>query len=90
MRASDCSFEELRIMSSGIPRLSFLLSYVQVENGLKDLETSWQAFIDISNESGTIFNDKREICLIFGEELREVLELQSVSEQMGLSLCKIS
>lgn len=73
MRASECSFDDLMEIGHGSPTLSVLLSYVQVEHGLKDLQASWEGFTDSSDYGGEKFSNKYEICLNFGNSLLELI-----------------
>lgn len=83
MRASECSLQDLITIASGRPDLAILLSYIQVEYGVKDLEASWQGFIDTSDEYGEEFDDKHHICSEFEFLLKEFIEFHSTFIGMG-------
>lgn len=78
MRASDCTFEELRLDSASCPDLGKTLSFIQVEYGLKDLKALWQGFMDFSDDSGTEYESKKELYQSFREQLEDHVELQSL------------
>lgn len=70
MNASDCSFQDMMSMSAiSLPRLKVLSSFVQVEEGLKDLEAHWQGFVDTSDFSHVTYTNKEHICSEFERQL---------------------
>lgn len=84
MRATECSFEELRIMSCRRPTLSVLLSYIQVEHGIHELQASWDGFTESSAYYGEEFSDKWEVCLGFERALHDFYDVgEPVPFQMG-------
>lgn len=90
MKASECSFDEMRVYASSIPNLAAVVSFMQVEFGLLDLESSWAGFVDTADDSGTKFNDKQHICRTYGELLRGFLSYQSVFVSVGLPISEDS
>lgn len=87
MIASDCSFQEMRDLASAkLPNLGVLISFIQVEEGIKDLESHWYGFVDTSDDLGNCYNNKTQICSEFGKQLREQIEAQFFFRQVGYSV----
>lgn len=74
MKPSDCSFEQMMTIRSGIPMLADRTSWIQVEYGLDDLKSSWHGFVDISEHCGMEFKTRKQICTEFSEALTEYIE----------------
>lgn len=79
MKASDMTLTEVREFASGIIGLSIVLSYIQVEEGLAELQGHWDGFCDTSNYSHTKFDDNRDCAIMFGLALAEQYDLSEYS-----------
>ena len=74
MNISQCSFKQMMTIAAGNKRLAEATSFVQVEFGLKELETCWAGFVDSSKHYGVEFNTRKHLCEEFAEALSEYLE----------------
>jgi hypothetical protein len=79
MKASDMTLTEVREFASRIIGLSIVLSYIQVEEGLAELQGHWDGFCDTSNYQSIEFDDKRDCAIAFGLGLAELLDLSKYS-----------
>ena len=84
MNISQCSFKQMMTIAAGNKRLAEATSFVQVEFGLKELETCWAGFVDTSKHYGVEFNTRKHLCEEFANALTEYIEyLQPLSSEMG-------
>jgi hypothetical protein len=82
MKATDCSLNEVFQVAKTSKDLAMILSFIQVEFGMKELLSHWGGFTDVSDHYGVEFEDKRDVANHFGEALSgffdvEVLEFQT-------------
>jgi hypothetical protein len=77
LKASDCSFQEMRTISCSLPDLAILLSYFQVEYGLAHTESLWNIYTEIANCDEEVFTTKNHICKQFSEALSDYREIES-------------
>ena len=86
MNISQCSFKQMMTIAAGNKKLAEATSFVQVEFGLKELETCWAGFVDTSKHYGVEFNTRKHLCEEFANALQEYIEyLQPTSHEMGSS-----
>ena len=85
MKASEVTFDKMRIVARSNPELALPASYMQVEYGLEELEACWDGFVYTSDNYGQEFNSRKQICLEFANALNEYLEFlgESVSHKVG-------
>ena len=84
MKASDVSFDNMRKIACSMPDLGRLISFIQIEFGLKELESHWQGFVDVSDNYDLTFTTKRRVCRDFYEILSEFVELtESAFDAVG-------
>ena len=85
MKASEVTFDKMRIVARNNPELGVPASYMQVEYGLKELEACWDGFVQTSDNFGQEFNSRKQVCLEFANALNEYLEYlgESISVPMG-------
>ena len=85
MRASEVTFDKMRIVARNNPELGIPVSYMQVEYGLKDLEACWDGFVHTSDAYGQEFKNRKQICNEFANALNEYLEYlgESIPVEMG-------
>lgn len=76
MKASKCSLRDLFLIASANSDLGYILSFVQVEFGLDELQGHWDGFIESSDHFGVNFKTKKQVALSFGEALNEFYELE--------------
>lgn len=72
MRASEIGLSEVRSLASSVPGLGIILSFIQVEEGLRELEGHWEGFRDSSNHFDFTFDDERDCAVEFGMLLSEL------------------
>lgn len=73
MNASDCSFEQMMKIASGMYELAEATSYMQVEYGLSELKACWDGFTHTSEAYDVKFKTRRHICKEFAYALSEYL-----------------
>jgi len=85
MKATDITFEQMRIGARNNPELGVPASYIQIEYGLSELEACWDGFAHTSDNYGVIFKSKKEIYLEFANALSEYIENlgESIPLQVG-------
>jgi hypothetical protein len=85
MKASEVTFDKMRIVARNNSELGVPTSYMQVEYGLEELEACWDGFVHTSDNYGQEFKSRKQICLEFANALNEYLECigESVSVPMG-------
>ena len=71
MKASETTLDVVRSLASSIPGLGTTLSFIQVEEGLKELEGHWEGFRDSSNHFDLTFDNERDCAVDFGMFLSE-------------------
>jgi hypothetical protein len=76
MKASKCSLHDIMLAAAADPELGFILSFVQVEYGLTELEGHWDGFSSASDEYQVNFRSKKQVASSFGFALREFFELE--------------
>ena len=84
MRATDVTFDQMRIGARNNPELGVLTSYLQVEYGIKELEACWDGFADTNDNYGVTFKSKKEIYFEFADALNEYLEYLGESSCLAL------
>ena len=84
MRATDVTFDQMRIGARNNPELGVLTSYLQVEYGIKELEACWDGFADTNDNYGMTFKSKKEIYLEFADALNEYIEYLGESPCLAL------
>jgi hypothetical protein len=85
MRASEITFDKMRIVARNNPELGIPASYMQVEYGLNELESCWDGFVHTSDNYGQEFTSRKQVCLEFANALNEYLECigESIPVKMG-------
>jgi len=85
MKATDITFEQMRIGARNNPELGVPASYIQIEYGLSELEACWDGFAHTSDNYGVTFKSKKEIYLEFANALSEYIENlgESIPLQVG-------
>lgn len=85
MRATDITFEQMRIGARNNSELGVPASYMQVEYGLSELEACWDGFAHTSDNYGVTFKSKKAIYLEFANALSEYIEAmgESIPVQVG-------
>jgi hypothetical protein len=84
MKATDVTFDQMRIGARNNPDLGVLTSYLQVEYGIKELEACWDGFADTNDNYGMTFKSKKEIYLEFADALNEYIEYLGESSCLAL------
>lgn len=74
IKASDCDLDYAKIVARTHPPLAEVMSFVQVEDGLLELQANWDGFVDTSDHQGCTFKTKRKACIEFGNLLGEYLK----------------
>jgi hypothetical protein len=77
LKATDCTFDEMRTIASSTRDFTISLSYFQVEFGLAHTESLWNMFTEISVCDEEVFESKLKICLKFSEALSDYWEISS-------------
>lgn len=81
MKASSMTLAEVREFASEIIGLNVVFSYIQVEEGLMELEGHWDGFCDTSNDLSIEYNGNRDCAIDFGFALAELYDLSGYSMQ---------
>jgi hypothetical protein len=76
MKASQCSLNYILSTAKNDAHLASVLSFIQVEYGLAELQGHWDGFVDASDFYGQTYSNKRDVANNFGEMLVEILELE--------------
>ena len=84
MKATDVTFDQMRIGARNNPELGVLTSYLQVEYGIRELEACWDGFADTNDNYGMTFKSKKEIYLEFADALNEYIEYLGESSCLAL------
>jgi hypothetical protein len=84
MKATEVTFDQMRIGARNNPELGVLTSYLQVEYGIKELEACWDGFADTNDNYGMTFKSKKEIYLEFADALNEYIEYLGESSCLAL------
>jgi len=84
MRATDITFEQMRIGARNNSELGVPASYMQVEYGLSELEACWDGFAHTSDNYGVTFKSKKAIYLEFANALSEYIEAMGESVPVTL------
>jgi hypothetical protein len=84
MKATDVTFDQMRIGARNNPELGVLTSYLQVEYGIKELEACCDGFADTNDNYGMTFKSKKEIYLEFADALNEYIEYLGESSCLAL------
>lgn len=85
MNASECTFEHMMRVASGMFDLAEATSYIQVEYGLNELKACWDGFVHTSEAYGVTFKNRKQICVQFAVALSEYIEFlnESTPLEMG-------
>ena len=75
MKAGDMTLNDVRQLAAGLRDLSLTLSFVQVEEGLSELEACWDGFRDAANHFNQEFDDERDCAVQFGLSVADFYEL---------------
>jgi hypothetical protein len=78
MKAGDMTLGEVRRLAAGIEELNLTLSFIQVEEGLLELEACWDGFRDAANHFGQEFDDKRDCAVQFGLSVADFYEFSEL------------
>lgn len=76
MKASKCSLEDIFRIGLTNKDLGMILSFVQVEYGLVELQGHWDGFSSASDNYGLSFQTKKHVAASFAEALCEYFELE--------------
>jgi hypothetical protein len=86
MKASEISFRRMMIFAAGNRHLAEPTSFMQVEHGIKELESCWQGFIDTSDRANLEFKNKSSVCNEFAQLLTEYISYAEPSfDKLGFS-----
>ena len=69
------TLNDVRQLAAGLRDLSLTLSFVQVEEGLSELEACWDGFRDAANHFNQEFDDERDCAVQFGLSVADFYEL---------------
>ena len=85
MKASACTFDSMMNIRAGLPLLADRTSWMQVEFGLDELKASWHGFVDISDDCGMEFKNRKLICDEFSKALSEYIDYlcEPVPDEVG-------
>ena len=85
MKASEVSFEQMRIGARNNPVLGVPASYLQVEYGLSELEACWDGFVHTSDAYNLTFKSRKEIYLEFANAVSDYLDYlgESIPDSLG-------
>jgi hypothetical protein len=81
MKATDCSLNEVFQVAKTSKDLAMILSFIQVEFGMKELLSHWGGFTDVSDHYGVEFEDKRDVANHFGEALSSFFDVELLEFQ---------
>lgn len=81
MKATDCSLNEVFQVAKTSKDLAIILSFIQVEFGMKELLSHWGGFTDVSDHYGVEFEDKRDVANHFGEALSSFFDVELLEFQ---------
>ena len=84
MRATDITFDQMRIGARNNSDLGVPASYIQVEYGLADLEACWDGFAHTSDNYGQTFRSRKAIYTEFANALNEYIEYLGESIPLAL------
>jgi len=86
MIAPQCSFEEMKEMSTKMSDLGIILSFFQVEFGMDELHACWDGFVHTSDHYEQQFSSKTAICKEFTNALKDYREYLDSTDEVGLSI----
>ena len=75
MKVGSMTLDDVRRLASGIEELNLTLSFIQVEEGLSELEACWDGFRDAANHFDQEFDDERDCAIQFGFSVADFYEL---------------
>ena len=84
MIASQCSFNQMMTVAAGNFTLAEATSYIQVEYGIDELKTSWQGFVDTSDEYNMEFKSRKDICNHFAHALTDYIDYLEQSSPLSM------
>jgi hypothetical protein len=80
MKASQCSLDHVFAIAAKDEDLALVLSFIQVEFGLAELQANWDGFVDSTDHYGQNFKSKRDVANNFGSSLVDFYDLIGVAE----------
>lgn len=83
MKASQTTLNDIFAIAAKDEDLALVLSYIQVEYGLAELQGNWDGFVDAAAHYGQTFKSKSDVANNFGSNLVDFYDLFSVSEQLA-------
>lgn len=83
MNASQCSLADVFAIAAKDEDLALVLSFIQVEYGLTELQGNWDGFVDASDHYEDTFKSKRDVANNFGATLVDYYDLIGVTEQLA-------
>lgn len=83
MKASQCSLDNVFAIAAKDEDLALVLSFIQVEFGLTELQGHWDGFVDASDHYQDTFKSKRDVANSFGSTLVDFYDLFGVAEQLA-------
>lgn len=75
MTAGDITLDDVRRLAAGIEGLNLILSFIQVEEGLSELEACWAGFSDATSYFNQEFDDERDCAIQFGLSAADFYEI---------------
>ena len=75
MKAGNITLDEVRHLAKGIEGLNIVLSFIQVEEGISELEACWDGFRDAANYFNQEFDDERDCAIQFGLSAADFYEI---------------
>ena len=82
MKASECTFDKMMIVSAASPMLAEAASYIQVEYGLAELQACWDGFVHTSDYHDQEFKSRKQICAEFTYALTEYIHYLGESSHL--------
>jgi hypothetical protein len=83
MKASQCSFDTVFSIAKKNEDLALVLSFVQVEFGLIELQGNWEGWVGANDYYEQTFENECDVANNFGVSLVDLYDLFSVAECMS-------
>ena len=83
MKATQCSLQTVLSAAKKDEDIALVLSFLQVEFGLAELQANWDGFVDSSEHYEITYKSRKDVANQFAGALVDLYELHDYAQQMA-------
>ena len=83
MKATQCSLQTVFKAAEKDEDIALVLSFIQVEFGLAELQANWDGFVDSSEHYEITYKSRKDVANQFAGSIVDFYELHDYAQQMA-------